>query len=357
MNSSKIYYYWLDPIRALAALLVLFVHARGIMFDLYVNLEQQSHNLFTQIFYFICSQGHISVAVFFILSGFLVGGKNLERLRKNTISPKSFIVNRIFRIGIPLTGAIAIIIIVDLFLGNPLSLTAILGQYLGLQFIVGDFGGVFWTLSYEIWFYLILFSIILTYSSKRNVVSGIISFVICCCIVIQMEFVWFCIIGAGIVAYRLKDYDISKKDTNIAFVSFLIFLILYFLSQPSTNVSSLKVINSSVHQFVWIACCWSLAIVLSQIVKCKPTSRIQVWSDKYGRTLATFSYSLFLTHYQILKIYKYYFGKFSSVDFYSIMAFIGVCAFCVLVAWLFHLAFENNTQQIQSWALKKLKQK
>lgn len=353
-STDKTYYYWLDPIRALAALLVLFVHARSIMFDYYINLEPPSQNIFTQIFYFICSQGNISVVTFFILSGFLVGGINLERLVQKTITPKSFILNRIFRIGVPLTGAIALIILVDLLIDNPISIILILGQYLGLQFLVGDFGGVFWTLSYEIWFYLILFSAILIYSNNKNLLAGVILFTICCCVFVELEPKWFGVIAAGIIAYRLKDIRMPGYIQVSTFVLFSVCLMLYFFSNPTTNIAVFKTIDASWHLTIWMVCCWSLAVVISQLVHCKPVSKFSIWLDRYGRKLSAFSYSLFLTHYQLLKIYKHHFDKFTSVDAYSVMVFIGVCAACMFFAWLFYLLFERNTTTAKNWVIKKL---
>lgn len=85
-------FYWLDPIRALCALLVLLVHARSVMFTLYVDLVPSSQNVFTQIFYIICSLGGFAVAMFFILSGFLVGGRSIEKAAHGRLTIRRFVV-------------------------------------------------------------------------------------------------------------------------------------------------------------------------------------------------------------------------------------------------------------------------
>lgn len=141
---TKKFYYWLDSLRAIAALLVLLVHSRSVMFTLYVDLEPSSQNIFTQLFYAIANLGGFAVCMFYILSGFLVGGKTIERISKSTIKPKRFFLDRLFRIGVPLTGALALIVIVNLITDTDISIIQLIGQYTGLQGIVfKDYGEFF----------------------------------------------------------------------------------------------------------------------------------------------------------------------------------------------------------------------
>ncbi len=52
-TSLKKNYYWLDPLRAISAILVLFVHTRCVVFSTYNSLCPDSQNIFTIIF-FLC---------------------------------------------------------------------------------------------------------------------------------------------------------------------------------------------------------------------------------------------------------------------------------------------------------------
>lgn len=177
---------------------------------------------------------------------------------------------------------------------------------------------------------------------------------LCCCVLTQLDISWFLVIMAGVVAYRLKDVKLSKYIKISAFALFIVSFIAYFISMPSSNINQFKLIDPLYNKLAWIFCCWSLAVLISQLVYHHPKSKLSSFIDNSGRRFATFSYSLFLTHYQVLKLYQYNCDKFSSIDIYSITVFIAVCAICVLFAWLFYLLFEKNTVNIQRYVTTRL---
>jgi peptidoglycan/LPS O-acetylase OafA/YrhL len=60
-----------------AALLVLVNHARHLIL---VDLEEvKQQTLFVKALYFVTGLGHEAVVIFFVISGFLVGGVTLDR--------------------------------------------------------------------------------------------------------------------------------------------------------------------------------------------------------------------------------------------------------------------------------------
>lgn len=79
---QKTYYYWLDLVRFIAAFLVLICHFRGAFFQEYTLLLGQQQNIVTFIFYSITRLGAEAVLIFFVLSGFLVGGGNNKESSK-----------------------------------------------------------------------------------------------------------------------------------------------------------------------------------------------------------------------------------------------------------------------------------
>ena len=73
MNKNKQYLLHLDFLRGLSALLVCMGHLRNVFFVNY-NEVLVVDSYLINFFYFITSLGHEAVMVFFVLSGFLVGG-------------------------------------------------------------------------------------------------------------------------------------------------------------------------------------------------------------------------------------------------------------------------------------------
>ncbi len=354
----KQFYYWLDPIRAIAALLVLLVHARSVMFVTYDNLIPESQTLFTQIFYFICSLGGFAVCLFYILSGFLVGGSTIHKIRENNVDPRRFFLNRLFRIGVPLTGALCLIAVTNGLIGQNTSIVQLLGQYTGLQGLVfRDYGGVFWTLPYEIWFYALLFSLLIFIGRTKHIMLGVIVFV--CCLVVFANLLpqFLYVLACGILCYICKDIELNRKILGPLWCMLMVLFGLYFVSQNFYILHKLNLVDiqGPFQTFSQLALFSVIAVVLSQYVCKQPSSRIGIAVNKYGKNLATFSYSLFLTHYQVLKFWIASGLKFDCINVYTSGVFLGVLLSCIAVAYIFYLLFEKQTTRVQMWVESRFK--
>jgi peptidoglycan/LPS O-acetylase OafA/YrhL len=171
---------FLNLSRWIAAILVLTGHIRGLLFVDFQSI--QSTSIPIQSFYFITSLGHEAVLLFFVMSGYLVGGKALCRILKNDFSPLDYAVDRISRIYTVYIASLLLTALLD-FIGNTTypdanfyngtligtlsviqgnyaqqsTLPDFLGNLLMLQTIhVPTFGsnGPLWSLSNECWYYL-----------------------------------------------------------------------------------------------------------------------------------------------------------------------------------------------------------
>jgi peptidoglycan/LPS O-acetylase OafA/YrhL len=101
--------------------------------------------------------GYDAVIIFFVLSGYLVGGKLLERVAQQNFDFSGYAFDRLMRIYVPYLPALLLTAAVALWLDQPISATALFGNFFQLQGItvsVFALNGPLWTLSYEFWFYL-----------------------------------------------------------------------------------------------------------------------------------------------------------------------------------------------------------
>jgi len=73
----------LNTLRWVSAFLVVIGHLRSFIFINYAGVEQQ--NLLVKLFYYITGFGHQAVMVFFIISGYLVGGGLLMKYKENKL--------------------------------------------------------------------------------------------------------------------------------------------------------------------------------------------------------------------------------------------------------------------------------
>lgn len=240
MIKSKTFYYWLDPIRALAAFLVLICHTRFVVFSPYNQMDEVYHNWITTGFFTLCSLGGFSVCLFYLLSGFLIGGQTINKINEGNEDPKKFAINRIFRIGVPLTGAIILTFLNNCFLGINNNIVDIFGQYLGLQVIlVEDYGGVFWTLTYEIWFYALMFAI-LCFHRKSKVILGLIIFTCSLIVFAQLSPKFLYVIAIGVLCYFLKDIRFNKILKICLIVLFITLFVAYLIATIHSIPSSFK---------------------------------------------------------------------------------------------------------------------
>lgn len=150
--------YWLDWLRFAAALMVVAIHARGASWVEWGRLAEASQTRLAAAFFALTRAGTEWVLVFFVLSGFLVGGKVIERVGGGTFSLHDYAVDRISRIWLPLIPALLWSAIVAYWVDKPVSWVGFGGNLLGLQLV---FFRTFaeniplWSLAYEIWFYFL----------------------------------------------------------------------------------------------------------------------------------------------------------------------------------------------------------
>ncbi len=98
----------LDLSRWIAAGLVVLSHVRDLVFLEWSRLPADQHTTAAAMFYSLTSLGHVAVIIFFVLSGFLVGGSVVNGIRRGNFSFTSYLVNRISRLYVVLIPAFLI---------------------------------------------------------------------------------------------------------------------------------------------------------------------------------------------------------------------------------------------------------
>lgn len=168
----------MDAIRGLAALAVLGRHWRNIFF---VDFPEVHHyKLLLAIPYLLTALGHQAVLVFFLLSGFLIGGSVVRAVDCGRFRWDMYLTRRVSRLWLVLLPALLLTLLCDhigvasgraplLYAGagfnhmvpnvsQTTSAGTFLGNMLFLQNISSPaFGsnGALWTLSLEFWYYIL----------------------------------------------------------------------------------------------------------------------------------------------------------------------------------------------------------
>ena len=350
-REGAVLYPWLDWIRFGAALQVLFVHARFFTFVEYSDLSPASKNKFSTIGFALTRTGLEAVLVFFVLSGFLVGGKVIERVSNGTFDWKSYSIDRFSRIYTPLVPALLFALFIELFFKSHPSLGEYLGNLLSLQDIfvapVHTIGSI-WSLSYEVWFYILAGSLAVTFLNRRR--PSIIAIVLLLASLsifgqLSASFLFCWVLGAFVYLFPQTRLSRSEIITGI-----FLFVLGSVLIQLSSSSHSLRVLN----QFQIIGPTGQLilssgiALVLRNLCTVTVIPATESSIARMGTTLAKFSYTLYLIHYPVMvAMEKVGYSRQSAVSQQTLALYGLRILLSLVVSYLFYLVFERNTPLVK----------
>lgn len=180
----------LDLLRGLAAIVVLLDHWRNVLFFDYGQLPRW--RLMAAVPYVLTSGGHQAVVVFFVLSGYLIGGSIFRAVDKGQWDWRAYLIHRFVRLWIVLVPGLVLCEVWDrlgirlgraplLYAGptfNHLTLPVLprLGgvAFAGNLFFVGGLrvptlgsDGPLWSLSIEFWYYILFPALYLLVLEQR----------------------------------------------------------------------------------------------------------------------------------------------------------------------------------------------
>jgi len=355
----------LDLSRWIAAFLVVAEHLRSL---LYADYEHQGGlGALGKTFYFFTHFGHLAVMVFFVMSGFLVGGKVLERVVQGNFSWQKYGVDRISRLyavyllALLLGGALdsvgyhhfnefglydksfsGRIAVIEQNFHATLSLPIFAVNLVMCQTILGPvFGsnGPLWSLANEFWYYLLGPFVFMLAFDKRTFwrilgIAGLIAIF------------WF--LPASILIYAqvwllgALLYFINGRGLVPLWVS----LCLFGVCLTAARLEWVK--NPLIQDFLTGI---SFAVVINSAAG---VSR-RLPGNNWSRKAAGFSYSVYLCHFPFLVFVVsllFHMGaigypglatfKLASIYF---MVLLTVLAWCYLIS----LATERQTPRIRGW--------
>lgn len=171
---------FLNFARWVAAWLVVAEHTRSLLFRDFADAG--ARGLLSKAFYFVTAFGHEAVMIFFVISGYLVGGKVWEEFRQDRFEWRSYLCDRVSRLHAVLLAALVCgwlidsigaqwfgssglytnqtaepVAVVGRSFIEALDLPTLAGNLCFLQTImVAPFGsnGPLWSLANEWWYYL-----------------------------------------------------------------------------------------------------------------------------------------------------------------------------------------------------------
>ena len=288
---------FLNLARWTAALCVMLSHLRPRLFTEYGELTQP--NALWAGFYFFTGYGREAVVVFFVISGFLVGGLTWQRWSCHGVDLPRYLAARFARIYTVAVPAIALGVALDLtgarffddsdIYKRVIDWATVLGNLLMLQEIAVETpgsNGVLWSLSYEWWYYM-LFGLLAAAAAAHRQRGALIYLVLGLAVaaflpagILMMGLLW--LIGvAACQAYRAGWRVPALVAVPVFIGTLLVLRVLVIKHDFGLNLSYAKSLALSL----------SFAALL--LVRWKP-ARPRL--SNMHRVLADSSFSLYVTH-------------------------------------------------------------
>ena len=359
----------LDFLRATAALLVLFAHTRLDWYFLDISVVAQP-GLFVKLFYFITELGHEAVVIFFVLSGFLIGGSLFDSMQRGSFDLVRYLIARFVRIYIVYIPALVVTEAVFLF-GSILFSDPGAGHVRPLvdQQQMG-FGGVsqaichlaglegfscpvwkqnpsLWSLGYEWALYLFAPAIIGLIAWKASPGLRLIAGALVCAIVATVcedpkeAVFWFIAWFLGAGSYRILRAGLIPLPAGLLGAGLII---------AGMAISRLDV-ASQLKTDTIIAVGTAIAIACRPMVAFPLAPRLFGWA-------AGFSYTLYAIHAPLVYLIV---TLFQSTGFprdagppgpVAFMEFGITIAICLLAAFLVSLVSERKTGQVRAAVMR-----
>lgn len=356
-----------DSLRLLAALLVVVAHIRAFFIVPIANILNPS--IIEEIFYFFTSMGHQAVIIFFVLSGYYVGGAALKRGNFSPQSFRLFLIARIVRLWLVLIPVMMVSAVTILPLCGMKKSTC---SEIGLASLNSDFvfslkwdtffGNIFflqgfkaqffggnaplWSLSYEFWFYLIFFAIGGFFFKSRSWFTAVLAVTVIVAIILLglsvNWLIWFLVWISGAMASLLHQkfrYLIKIGSFKLSVFTLALATLTKFVG-PNWREDEFSLIGD-----LLLGICFAFVLIIFSD-KQEKISRFNSYS------FPDFSYSLYALHF-ILILFTYLLarsrgvGTSYSLNPETMLYFSMLLGLVVLMCYFFSLVTERHTYAVR----------
>ncbi len=372
---------WLDLVRGLAALVVCAGHLRAALIVDYSRLETAS--VLQKLFYAVTGTGHQAVMVFFVLSGFFVGGSVLRNADR--FSPGSYAMARLFRLWVVLLPALLLTAFVDGMLAmvapdvltggfkavwssGPVSAatysaswSTFLANLLFLQTIATPvFGtnGPLWSLANEFWYYVLfpLCAIAVgrvlpegSGSLATRLMSGALALWILWLLpreIVMSYPIWLLGLFVCLFAGRL-----SPAACRLTLAAGILAFAAALAYSKSTSL------QAQWHLPADAAVGAGFCLLCIALANLPSSGKLPSAFVRLSHGTAAFSYSLYLVHFPLVAaigavVYR---GERLAPDAMGMVHFFGWLVLLIAGGAAFWWLFERRTEEIRHWVLRLLK--
>lgn len=331
----------LDLIRALAALEVCLSHLRGGQWVDFASLPSAEQTQLTAICFQATRLGTESVMVFFVLSGYLVGGRVLRQAGDGRFDLADYAIDRTTRILLPLIPACLLTAAIQgLALRQPVDILTVVGNMVGLNGAVVRtlrFNDPLWSLAYEIWFYVAAGAAAFVWT-RRGSLAAMLAVVAACGLLASMNAAYALFWALGAVAFAFQP----QRPGVAAMLGALLAVAGVALIQL-TRATLSPLVTLELHQSAGeTLLCAGVALALPLLARAE-TPWLPGWARAAIAWGSGMSFSLYLVHFPVNAALDLVWPKAPAIDGASLAAFAGRLTIVLAASAAFWLVFERNT--------------
>lgn len=355
----------LDMIRGLAALAVVYSHARVLL----LRSATPGIPLSSRLLYLFSGYGHSAVTIFFVLSGFLVGSSVIRAIESGQWSWHKYLVARGVRIYVVLIPALLLTVVWDRIglhmiegiVQNQDTAVAIvtaneIAQHSGPITLIGNlfclqtvllpcYGSntALWSLANEVWYYLAfpcLYQAIRGSEPLRVRVIyaslGVAMLLLLGSKISLLFPIW--LLGALLVGLPIKQRNLTWWTNLLAALPLLVVLLFVGIGKLSEGYTSKYAVSLT------------FTLFLTQLLQHRDPSSLSFYSHA-ANALSSCSYSLYLTHLPLLilmrALWTYETPWAPDVKHWIFVMF--ACLACLIFAYAISKVTESRTEQCRRW--------
>jgi peptidoglycan/LPS O-acetylase OafA/YrhL len=321
-----------DNWRGVLSLIVCFGHLTQLL------CSPELHSKWTSMFGVLA---HISVLIFFFLSGFVITSSLEKRFKKKDSIIKIFISyfsSRFKRIYPPLIAMIFFIIVLKIYIKSTFtslpyefmfSLRDIVEYVLMIKVSLGRINAPLWSLIIEWWFYFVGFLLFYLIGKQFvvKIIGTIFLFFIFNYILIKLNqqiIIYFLIWLLGVFFYILR---ILNYKNLLILISLILFI--YVFIYKNILFINIDISNLPSYQFLSLFSLIGFIFLLNK--------------NSFLSFISSFSYSIYIFHYPIFIFIKVLFYK-NGINNWGVV--ISIFIFSIVVSYIFSLIFEKNCHNI-----------
>lgn len=374
----------IDLARWLAAFVVAIGHARFPLLKGYGALAEGQRPLWVQGWYFVTGYFVEAVLVFFVLSGFLVGGMVCARIARGSFDPPGYAVDRASRLYTAFLPALLLTVLLT-WVGmtwfnatglydatNPTfaeketainfaansGLGTLLGNLAMLQFyFVEPYGAnpPLWTLSSEFWFYMVFGmagAAVLAAGMRRWLLGGLA--IVAALVLGPMFWLYLGMWLIGVAAAVIRPPRLPLALPALVLLAGM----LLFRRYADAALEPSEAMRFAIQYGI----CLAMGLLLLGW-RARPP-RWAVPLGHFNRFMADFSYSLYLTHFPIIILCAAVLGTvtgdagfrtgFAPTQPMALAAYCGSVALALVFAWVFSRLTEARTATVRAAVKRRL---